>query len=143
MTTIKNLLEGKGYAVWSVHPEDSVFKALELMAEKNIGAVVVKEGEELVGILSERDYARKVILKGKTPHETKVREIMTARVIGLGVDQPVGHAMALMTTHHFRHLPIYEDEALIGIISIGDVVKSIIAEQEYLIDQLENYIRSG
>jgi CBS domain-containing protein len=140
---IKHLLDSKGYDVWSVKPDASVFEALELMAEKNIGAVVVMEGGELVGIFSERDYARKVILKGKTPHETRVREIMTPEVIGLGVDQTVEHCMALMTKHHFRHLPIFEGEELIGIISIGDVVKSIIAEQEFMIDQLESYIRSG
>lgn len=143
MNTIRNLLDGKGYDVWSVQPDDPVLKALELMADKNIGAVVVIEQEVLVGIFSERDYARKVILKGKTPHETKVREIMTTEVIGLGIDQTVEHCMALMTTHHFRHLPIFDGDQLIGIISIGDVVKSIIAEQEFMIDQLENYIRSG
>ena len=143
MATIKNLLDGKGYDVWSVHPDDSVFKALELMAAKNIGALVVMEEDQLVGIFSERDYARKVTLKGKTPHDTNVREIMTAEVIGLSVDQTVEHCMALMTTHHFRHLPIFEGEELIGIISIGDAVKSVIAEQEFMIDQLENYIRSG
>ena len=143
MATIRNVLDGKGYDVWAVDPKDSVFKALELMAAKNIGAVVVMDENELVGIFSERDYARKVILKGKTPHDTKVREIMTPEVIGLGIDQTVEHCLALMTTHHFRHLPIFEGEELIGIISIGDAVKSVIADQEFMIDQLENYIRSG
>jgi CBS domain-containing protein len=143
MSTIKHLLDSKGYDIWTVKPDNSVFEALELMAEKNIGAVVVLENGEVVGIFSERDYARKVILKGKNSRDTKVREIMTSEVIGLGVDQTVEHCMALMTKHHFRHLPIFKAEELIGIISIGDVVKSIIAEQEFMIDQLENYIRSG
>lgn len=143
MTMIRHLLEYKGYDVWSVKPEDTVFEALELMAEKNIGAVVVLEGGELVGIFSERDYARQVTLKGKTSHETKVKEIMTLEVLGLRLDQTVDHCMALMTKHHFRHLPIFENEKLIGIISIGDVVKSIIADQEFMIDQLESYIQSG
>lgn len=143
MTMIRHLLEYKGYDVWSVKPEDTVFEALELMAEKNIGAVVVLEGGELVGIFSERDYARQVTLKGKTSHETKVEEIMTSEVLGLRLDQTVDHCMALMTKHRFRHLPIFENEKLIGIISIGDVVKSIIADQEFMIDQLESYIQSG
>lgn len=143
MTMIRHLLEDKGYKVWSVKPEETVFEALELMAEKNIGAVLVLEESELVGIFSERDYARKVILKGKTPYETKVKEIMTPEVVGLRADQTVDHCMALMTKHHFRHIPILEGEKLIGIISIGDVVKSIIADQEFMIDQLESYIQSG
>ncbi len=143
MTMIRHLLEYKGYNVWSVKPEDTVFEALELMAEKNIGAVLILEGGELVGIFSERDYARKVILKGKSSHDTKVQEIMTPEVVGLRVDQTVDHCMALMTEHHFRHLPIFDGEKLIGIISIGDVVKSIIADQEFMIDQLESYIQRG
>ncbi len=143
MTMIRHLLEYKGYNVWSVKPEDTVFEALELMAEKNIGAVLILEGGELVGIFSERDYARKVILKGKSSHDTKVQEIMTPEVVGLRVDQTVDHCMALMTEHHFRHLPIFDGEKLIGIISIGDVVKSIIADQEFMIDQLESYIQGG
>jgi CBS domain-containing protein len=143
MVTIKSLLEQKGYYVWSVKPDDTVFEALELMADKNVGAVVVMDGGKLVGIMSERDYARKVTLKGKRPHDTKVDEIMTSEVIGLGVDHTIEHCMALMTKHHFRHLPIFEGEELIGIISIGDVVKAVIAEQEFMIDQLQSYIRSG
>ena len=142
MTTIRNLLDGKGYDVWSIEPDESVLSALELMADKNIGAGVVLEEDVLVGIFSERDFARNAILKGKAPQETKVREIMTTEVIGLGIDQTVEHCMALMTTLHFRHLPIFEGDQLIGIISIGDVVKSVIAEQEFMIDQLESYIRS-
>lgn len=143
MVTIKSLLELKGYDVWSVKPDDTVFEALELMADKNIGAVVVIDGGKLVGIMSERDYARKVILKGKRPYDTKVEGIMTSEVICLGADHTIEHCMALMTEHHFRHLPIIDGEELIGIISIGDVVKAVIAEQEFMIDQLESYIRSG
>lgn len=143
MTLIKYILDEKGYDIWSVKPDASVYEALQLMAEKNIGALVVMEADELVGIFSERDYARKVILQGKSPRETKVGEIMTREVIGLGVNHKVEDCMALMTKHHFRHLPIFDGNELIGIISIGDVVKSIIEDQEFMIDQLESYIRSG
>jgi CBS domain-containing protein len=143
MTLIRYILDAKGYDIWSVRPDTSVYVALQLMAEKNIGAVVVMDRGELVGIFSERDYARKVILQGKSSQETKVGEIMTREVIGLGVNHTVEHSMALMTELHFRHLPIFDGDELIGIISIGDVVKSIIEDQEFMIDQLESYIRSG
>lgn len=143
MTLIKYILDAKGNEVWSVKPETSVYEALQLMADKNIGAVVVMEGDKLAGIFSERDYARKVILQGKSSKETRVEEIMTREVIGLGINHTVEHGMALMTQHHFRHLPIFDGDTLVGIISIGDVVKSIIEDQEFMIDQLESYIRSG
>lgn len=143
MTLIKYILDAKGNEVWSVKPETSVYEALQLMADKNIGAVVVMEGDKLAGIFSERDYARKVILQGKSSKETRVEEIMTREVIGLGINHTVEHGMALMTQHHFSHLPIFDGDTLVGIISIGDVVKSIIEDQEFMIDQLESYIRSG
>jgi CBS domain-containing protein len=140
MITVRQLLEGKGYDVWSIAPDASVYDALALMADKGVGALLVLEGERLVGLISERDYARKVILKGKSSMETPVREIMTERVIWVGPEQTNEECMALMTAKHFRHLPVLAEDQVIGIISIGDVVKAIISEQEFLIEQLERYI---
>lgn len=140
MTFIRQLLEKKGYDVWSISPQASVYDALVLLAEKNIGALLVLEEGELVGILSERDYARKVALHGKTATEMPVREIMTERVIAVRPRNTVEEAMALMTEKHIRHLPVVEEDEIIGVISIGDLVKSIIAEQEFMIQQLESYI---
>jgi len=140
MITVRQLLEGKGYDVWSITPDASVYDALALMADKGVGALLVLEGERLVGLISERDYARKVILKGKSSMETPVREIMTERVIWVGPEQTNEECMALMTAKHIRHLPVLAEDQVIGIISIGDVVKAIISEQEFLIEQLERYI---
>jgi len=140
MRTVHHIMEGKGGQVWSVSPDATVFDALTLMAEKNIGALTVVEGEALVGIFSERDYARKVILKGKSSRELRVREIMTSPVISAGPDQSVGEIMAIMTEKHFRHIPVVKEGKLAGIISIGDVVKEIIAEQRSTIDHLSGYI---
>jgi CBS domain-containing protein len=140
MHTIRHCLQHKGSQVWSIHPEASIFEALGLMAEKNIGAVLVIEQGQLIGIFSERDYARKVILHGKTSRETKVREIMTSRVYYVNIDQSIEECMALMTDKHIRHLPVLDNDQLSGVISIGDVVKEIIAEQEFVIHQLANYI---
>lgn len=140
MITVRQLLEGKGYDVWSITPDASVYDALALMADKGVGALLVLEGERLVGLISERDYARKVILKGKSSMETPVREIMTERVIWVGPEQTNEECMALMTAKHIRHLPVLVEDQVIGIISIGDVVKAIISEQEFLIEQLERYI---
>lgn len=140
MKTVRELLQVKGYDIWSVAPDTSVYHALELMADKNIGAVLVMDSGNLVGILSERDYARKVILKGKSSKDTPVREIMTHDVICVRHDQSNEECMALMTNKRVRHLPVLEHGRLIGIISIGDVVKAIISEQEFMIEQLENYI---
>ncbi len=140
MKTVRDLLNSKGYAIWAVSPHHTVFEALQVMAEHNIGAVVVLEGEELLGILSERDYARKVILHGKTSRTTPVHEIMTPRVITVRPEQTIEECMALMTEHHIRHLPVMDKGKLIGVISIGDVVKAIISEQEFVIGQLETYI---
>ena len=141
MQTVRGLLRDKGSQVYSVAPEASVCDALNLLAEKNLGALVVltREGD-LAGIVSERDYARKVELLGRTARETPVREIMTERVVCVRPDQTVEECMALMTNKRIRHLPVIEGNTLIGIVSIGDVVKAIISEQEFMIAQLENYI---
>ncbi len=141
MTTISQLLQNKGTAVWTVTPEATVFAALELLAEKNIGAVPVVENGRLVGIFSERDYARKVILHGRSSRHTPVRDVMTGEVFTIHPQEDMNRCMTLMTDKHIRHLPVLDqDEQLIGIISIGDVVKAIIAEQQVLIDHLQDYI---
>jgi CBS domain-containing protein len=141
MATIRDLLRSKGNAVWSVRPDATVFDALELMADKNIGAVLVMDGEALVGIMSERDYARKVILLGKSSKDTSVSEIMTPRVLCVYADQSIDECMALLTQKHIRHLPVLGDnDRVIGVISIGDVGKAIIASHEFTIAQLEHYI---
>ncbi len=140
MYTVNHCLQSKGQQVWSIHPDATVYEALQLMAEKDIGALLVMDGENLVGIFSERDYARKVILVGKTSRETQVREIMTKKVIYVHPQQALEECMAIMTNKHVRHLPVLQDEAVVGVISIGDVVKAIISNQEFVIEQLENYI---
>jgi CBS domain-containing protein len=140
MKTVKDILEAKGHNVISITPETTVFESLKIMADKNVGALVVLEGETVAGIMSERDYARKVILHGKSSRELQVREIMTPRVYYVRPDQNVQDCMALITDKHVRHLPVMEGDRLIGIISIGDVVKAIIAEHESTIKLLENYI---
>jgi CBS domain-containing protein len=140
MKSVRQLLEAKGYDVWSIAPDSSVYDALKLMAEKNVGALVVLEGEKLVGIISERDYARKVILKGKSSMATPVSEIMTSKVVYVRPENTLGECMVQMTDKHIRHLPVVVDDRVIGIISIGDVVKTTISEQELLIQQLESYI---
>ena len=140
MITVRDILRTKGNQIWSVSPDVTVFSALELMAEKNIGALVVTDGENLAGIFSERDYARKVILKGKASKETSVREIMTSEVTTVRPSQSVDECMALMTDKRIRHLPVFEGDKLVGLISIGDVVKAIISEREFTIKQLESYI---
>jgi len=140
MKTVTQLLRAKGHEILSVSPEVPVFEALQMMADKNVGALLVVDGGRLVGIFSERDYARKVILKGKTSKETPVREIMSSHVLYVRPQQTIEECMALMTDKRVRHLPVFDDEKLVGVISIGDVVKAIIAEQEFVIEQLQNYI---
>lgn len=140
MTTINHLLETKGHDILSISLDASVFDALKVMAEKEIGALLVIEDGELIGIISERDYARKVILKGKTSVDTPVREIMTSKVIYVLAEQSIEDCMALMTEKHIRHLPVYTGDQLVGVISIGDVVKAVISQQEFVIEQLEKYI---
>jgi CBS domain-containing protein len=140
MITVKRLLEKKGSAIWSVTPHAMVYEALSVMAEKNIGAVLVIDNGVLVGILSERDYARKIILKGKRSVDTLVWEIMTPDVIFVNPEQNLEECMALMTEKRIRHLPVFSGDQLVGLISIGDVVKELISEKEFVIEQLENYI---
>ena len=140
MNTVKQLLEGKTIRLLSISPDASVFEALQLMAAKDVGALVVLEGERLAGIFSERDYARKVVLVGKFSKETAVREIMTAKVLCVRPDQTVDQCMALMTEHRIRHLPVLDGSKVIGVISIGDVVKELLSEQQVIISQLESYI---
>jgi CBS domain-containing protein len=142
-TSVRQLINRKGNTIWSTRPDATVFDALGLMAEKEIGSLLVFDGAQLVGIFSERDYARKVILKGKSSHDTTVSEIMTGDVIYVRPDQSMADCMALMTDKRIRHLPVLERDEVIGVISIGDVVKEIILEQEFVIDQLENYITGG
>ncbi len=139
---IHQILSDKGSEAWSIGPEASVFQALELMAEKEIGALLVIQDDRLIGILSERDYARKVILSGRGSRDTKVRDIMSAEPCCIRPDQTIDDAMALMTNKRIRHLPVLDDGKLSGIITIGDVVKAKIADQEFVIQQLENYITS-
>jgi CBS domain-containing protein len=140
MKTIGQLLQIKGHDIWSIAPDAPVYDAIQLMANKGVGALLVLEAGKLVGIVSERDYARKVILKGKTSKGTPVKDIMTPHVIYTGPDQTIEKCMALMTAKHIRHLPVLEGDQLIGIVSIGDLVKAIISEQATLIQQLENHI---
>ncbi len=137
---IKQLLDQKGHTVIAVAPEDSVYSAVALMADKGIGAVLVMEQGQIAGVLSERDYARKVILQDRSSKTTQVREIMTTRVVTGRPSQTVQEGMALMTDKRIRHLPIMEDDLLLGVISIGDLVKAIIADQQFVIAQLETYI---
>jgi CBS domain-containing protein len=140
MKTVRSLLQVKGYDVWTIAPDASVYEALRVMDDKNVGALLVLEGDKLAGVISERDYARKVVLKGRSSVATPVRDIMTADVISVRPDQTVEECMALMTDKRIRHLPVLADGRLIGLISIGDVVKSIITEQGFMIEQLTSYI---
>jgi len=140
MKTVYDILQRKGREVWSVKPIDTIFSALQLMEEKNVGAVLVRESGHMVGIFSERDYARKVVLAGKSSRETPVKDAMTNRIACVRSDQKIEECMALMTEKHIRHLPVIEENQLSGIISIGDVVQAKISEQEFIIQQLENYI---
>ena len=140
MQTVRQLLQEKGHIVWSIGPDESVYDAVKLMAEKGIGALIVVDRAKTVGMLSERDYARKVILVGRSSKETKIREIMTTQVISADPHQSVQECMTIMTENRIRHLPVMEDDQLIGMISIGDLVKAIIAEQQFVISQLEHYI---
>lgn len=144
MTTVRDLIKDKGNAVYSVRPDDTVYAALQLMAEKNIGAVMVIDASgRLVGVLSERDYARKVVLLGQTSRDTRAAEIMTDKVVCIAPDKRVEEAMALMTGSRIRHLPVTEEGRLLGVVSIGDVGRAIISNQGFVIKQLERYICAG
>ena len=140
MNTLSQLLHGKSSEVWSIGPDDSVYDAIHLMAEKGIGALVVLKDETLVGIISERDYARQVVLKDRSSRETLVKDIMSDKVVYADPDQTVDECLALMTEKRFRHLPVMDGDQMIGLVSMGDLVKTIIAEQKVTIDQLERYI---
>jgi signal-transduction protein with cAMP-binding, CBS, and nucleotidyltransferase domain len=141
MITVKDMLDQKGHTAWTIGPDATVFEALELMAKKGLGALIVvdKDGE-VAGILSERDYARKIILMGRQSQDTPVKDIMTREVFGVHFETTAEECMALMTDKHIRHLPVCKDGKLAGVISIGDVVKSIITDQKVKIENLENYI---
>ena len=140
MKTVKQLLDAKGHNVWITAPDASVYEALKLMADKDVGALLVLDAGKLVGIISERDYARKVILKGKFSRDTLVREIMTTQLVYVRPEQTVQECMALMTDRRIRHLPVLAGADLVGLVSIGDLVKAIISEQEFLIQNLQDYI---
>jgi CBS domain-containing protein len=143
MTTVQRLLQNKGHAIWSIAPDASVFEAVQLMAEKRVGALMVVDRNELIGIISERDYAREIVLKDRVSRDTPVRAIMTHRVLYVRPEQTLEECMALMTERHLRHLPVLENGRLTGVVSMRDVVKELIAEKEFLIEQLENYITNG
>ena len=138
--TVAHLLAQKGSHVWTIAPDATVFEALQLMAEKNIGALAVVDQGRLVGIISERDYTRKGVLHDRRSSETPVSQIMTVRVLTVTRSHTIGECMALMTDKRTRHLPVVEDDTLLGLVSIGDVVKALIADQEHTIEQLERYI---
>jgi CBS domain-containing protein len=140
MTTVRQLLDQKSGKLWSIHPDATVFDAIAKMAEKDIGSLVVMDGDKLVGIITERHYARNVVLKGKTSPAMPVRDIMETRVVIARPEQSVEQCMTLMSEKRVRHLPVLEGEKPIDIISIGDLVKSIIGDQKFMIDQLEHYI---
>jgi len=141
MTIVRSLLQNKGSHVWCIDPDATVFDAIKLMAEREIGALVVTDKGAVVGILSERDYARKVLLKGRSSRTTPIRDIMSTSVVFAEPDQNVEHCMNVMTEKRVRHLPVMEDDRLVGLVSIGDLVKAIINEQQETIEHLESYIR--
>jgi CBS domain-containing protein len=140
MSYVRDLLAAKDNKIQSISPNSTVFEALKQMSEKEIGALVVMENKKVVGIISERDYARKIMLQGKTSKETLVKEIMSSNLFSLTPDNSVEEAMVLMTGKHVRHLPVFDNNKFVGIISIGDVLKSIISNKDFLINQLSSYI---
>lgn len=140
---VNQVLQSKGNEVWTITKEATVYEALQMLADKGIGALLVVEQGKPVGIFSERDYARKVFLLGKSSKETRVGEVMHDKVMYVRPDQTLEECMALMTHKHIRHLPVMEDDKLVGLISIGDVVKSMIDEKEYMIEQLVKYVQAG
>ena len=142
MKLIKYILDSKGNDVWAIGSNDSVLEAIKMMAEKKVGALLVIDGKKLSGIVSERDYARKVILQGKSSEKTPVKDIMTANVISANPTQTVEECMELMSDNRIRHLPVLDGQKIVGVLSIGDLVKAIIDEQQFTIKQLKNYISS-
>ncbi|MCZ6717920.1 MAG: CBS domain-containing protein [Gammaproteobacteria bacterium] len=140
MTTARQLLELKGYQICYISPDATVFEAIKLMSDNQVGALLVMEAGKLVGIISERDYTRKIVLNNRSSRTTQVREIMTEKVVDVSADQTIEECMVLMSTNHVRHLPVTENGKPIGVLSVMDVVKNIISEKEFMIQQLENYI---
>lgn len=140
MKSVHDILKTKGRDIWSVRPDDTIFDSLKVMADKGVGALLVMDGGKLAGIVTERDYARKVILEGKSSKSSKVSEIMTTKVLCVNPDQTVDECMALMTEKRARHLPVVQHKEVVGIVSIGDLVKAMINEQQVLIDHLQHYI---
>ncbi len=140
MKSLKELLDAKGYAVWSVDPDSTGMDAIKLMAEKSVGALLVMKGDEVVGIVSERDFARKVILMDKSSRQTLVREIMTTRVLTVSMTETAEECLAVMTEKRIRHLPVVDGNRVVGVVSIGDLVKAVISDQKFMIEQLTNYI---
>jgi CBS domain-containing protein len=143
MTTVRHILQEKGSRVWTASPDASVHVAVKLMDENNVGVLVVSTGDEVVGVISERDIARKLILTEKSSVSTPINDIMTPEVITITQEQSLDECMALMTSKHIRHLPVVDGRKLVGLISIGDVVKAMIVEKEHLIKELQNYITGG
>lgn len=140
MTTVKDILDRKGRSVFTIHPDESVYRALEMMSDRRVGALVVTDEDRLVGVVSERDYARKIALKGKSSRDTRVADIMTKNVFCITPRARIEDCMALMTEKSVRHLPVVDGDRLDGMISIGDVVKATISHQEFIIEQLEHFI---
>jgi len=143
MYTVRHLLEEKGREVWTINPQSSTFEALDLMAQKNIGALLVLEHDKIIGIFTERDYARKVVLKGKSSKTTTVGELMTSEVLYVSPEDTIEECMALMTQKRARHLPVLDAGRVAGLVSIGDVVKAVITDREFTIRELERYITGG
>jgi CBS domain-containing protein len=144
MPTVSDLIRSKGSReIWSISPDATVLQALELLAEKNIGALLVMTGDHVDGIMSERDCVRKVDLAERTSREMKVREIMTTQVLYLDIKQSLEQCMQIMTEHKVRHLPVLENQRLVGMVSVGDVLKEIVSDQQYMIEQLSRYINGG
>ena len=143
MRKVRHLLEAKAPEVFAIGPDAPVIDAIRLMAEKGIGAVVVMQSGRLAGILSERDYARKIVLQGRASHDTPVRDIMTAKVVTVRLDDTIDHCMQLVTDRRIRHLPVLERDAVLGVVSIGDLVRAVIEGQQVEIDQLQRYIAYG
>ena len=142
MRTVRQLLEAKAPEIYAISPDAPVLDAIKLMAEKRIGALLVLQAGRLVGILSERDYARKVVLQGRSSKDTPVRDIMTAQVVSVGLADTTGHCMQLVTDQRIRHLPVIDGDAVLGVVSIGDLVKAVMEDQQLELDQLQRYIAS-
>lgn len=140
MKTVKDILDSKGHEIWAVRPDDTVFDAVKQMADREVGSLLVMDGDKLVGIVTERDYARKIILEGKSSKNSLVNEVMTRKVLCATPERTVDECMALMTDKRSRHLPVVDHKRVVGVVSIGDLVKATINEQKVLIDQLQHYI---